>query len=91
VRRSHRGDGGRDGGTGRARLHRRSGRRSALIRDRAVSGLAFLGLAIDRAGNAAVDGDRQITAPGADAQTPVIRSREDIEIAAQVRSLLAPA
>jgi hypothetical protein len=32
---------------------------------------------------AAVDGDEEISPPGADARTLVIRSREDIEIAAQ--------
>jgi hypothetical protein len=37
---------------------------------------------------AAVYGDQEISAPGADARTLVIGSREDIEIAAQVRGLL---
>jgi acetate kinase len=65
------------------------GERSPAVRSHAVDGLAFLGLGVDDGRNADVDGDAQITAAHADARTLVIRSREDLEIARQVRDALA--
>jgi acetate kinase len=59
------------------------------IRARAVGGLAFLGLEIDGAANAAADGDADVTAAGAAARTVVVTTREDEEIARQVESVLA--
>jgi acetate kinase len=64
------------------------GERSPEVRARAASGLAFLGLAIDEVRNAEADGDIEITADGANVRALVIRSREDLEIARQVRDVL---
>ena len=61
----------------------------AEIRQRAMDGLGFLGIAADPAANAADDGDREIGAPAAAARSLVITAREDIEIARQVRAALA--
>jgi acetate kinase len=66
------------------------GERSAEIRAAAAVGLGFLGVAIDPARNDAVDGDAEISGPGAAARTVVVRAREDLEIASQVRSVLEP-
>jgi acetate kinase len=65
------------------------GERAPEVRRRAATGLAFLGVALDDAANAAADGDRDIGARGAGARTLVIAAREDLEIARQVRALLA--
>jgi acetate kinase len=67
------------------------GERSAEIRAGAVAGLAFLGVAVDAARNESASGDVEISDPGAEARTVVIRAREDLEIAGQVRSLLSQA
>jgi acetate kinase len=64
------------------------GENSAEIRRRALSGLGFLGLAVDPAANADGSGDREIGAPGAAARALVISAREDVEIARQVRTAL---
>lgn len=64
------------------------GERSAEIRAKAAAGLAFLGVAVDPARNEAADGDADISDGPAPAHTVVIRAREDLEIAGQVRSLL---
>jgi acetate kinase len=64
------------------------GEHSAEIRAAAAGGLAFLGVAVDPGRNEAVDGDGDISSARAGVRTVVIRAREDLEIAAQVRSLL---
>jgi acetate kinase len=65
------------------------GERAAAVRAGAADGLAFLGVAIDPAANAAVgDTDADVSAPGAAARTLVVRAREDLEIAGQVRAVL---
>jgi acetate kinase len=64
------------------------GENSAEIRRRALSGLGFLGLAVDPAANADGSGDREIGAPGARVRALVVSAREDIEIAQQVRTVL---
>ncbi len=64
------------------------GEHSPEIRARAAGGLAFLGVAVDPARNGAVEGDCEISRAGAAVRTVVIRAREDLEIARQVRSLL---
>jgi acetate kinase len=56
------------------------------VRVRAAEGLAFLGVAIDD--DLPVDGDAEITAPGAAVRSFVVTAREDVEIARQVRTLL---
>ena len=65
------------------------GEHAPVIRARAVAGLAFLGAAIDAERNDAADLDGDLTALGARVRTLVIRAREDLEIAHQVRRTLA--
>lgn len=64
------------------------GENAPEIRARAVDGLGFLGLAIDGSHNGTA-GDADCSAPGARARTVVLRAREDLEIARQVRAVLA--
>jgi len=64
------------------------GERSPEIRTRAADGLAYLGVALDPEANMEGDGDREIDAAEAAARTLVIESREDLEIAGQVRQAL---
>jgi len=64
------------------------GEHSPEVRARTTSGLGFLGLAIDGVRNVEADGDIEITADGANVRTLVVRSREDLEIARQVRGAL---
>ena len=65
------------------------GEHSAPVRAATVERLGFLGLALDDVRNSTVDGDEDISASAAAAAVLVIRTREDLEIARQVRSLLA--
>jgi acetate kinase len=67
------------------------GENSAEIRQRAMDGLGFLGIAADPASNDSGTGDREIGAPAAAVRALVISAREDIEIARQVRATLARA
>jgi acetate kinase len=63
------------------------GERSAAVRIAASEGLGFLGIGVeDRDG---ASGDREITRPGSAARTFVIEAREDLEIAREVRRVLA--
>jgi acetate kinase len=65
------------------------GENSAEIRSRAAAGLRFLGVRADEARNEGGTGDDyEITADGAPVRTFVIAAREDLEIAAQVRTAL---
>jgi acetate kinase len=64
------------------------GERSPLVRERAAQRLGFLGVTVDTTANNAVDGDEEITAPGAATRTVVITAREDLQIAHEVRQLL---
>jgi acetate kinase len=66
------------------------GENSAAIRARAAAGLGFLGVRIDAAANEGAGGDREIGADGAPARAFVVAAREDLEIAREVRTLLAP-
>jgi acetate kinase len=66
------------------------GERSPELRELAVEGLEFLGLAIDGADNRAASGDANVSAPRASVATLVLAAREDLEISRQVRSVLAP-
>ena len=59
------------------------GEHQPVVRAEAAAGLAFLGVAVDP--DAPVDGDTEITAPGASVRTFVLTAREDVEIARQVR------
>lgn len=69
------------------------GENAAGLRERAVDGLGFLGLALDPGANAAADpaGETDVSAAGAPARTLVVHSREDLVIAAEVRDLLGQA
>jgi acetate kinase len=64
------------------------GERSAPIRARALEGMGFLGLAVDRELNETAHGDLEITADGAGARTLIIEAREDLEIARQTRAAM---
>jgi acetate kinase len=65
------------------------GERSARVREEAVGGLGFLGIALDGRANAAADADADITAWGAVVRTLVVAAREDLEISRQVREVLS--
>lgn len=66
------------------------GENSAVVRQEAVDGLAFLGLSLDREANETPgEGDQDLSGPEASAATLLIHSREELEIAASVRELLA--
>jgi acetate kinase len=65
------------------------GERSAPVRAAAAAGLAFLGIVLDPERNATARGDAGIGAGGAAVRTLVVEAREDLEIARQVRAVLA--
>jgi len=65
------------------------GEHAAPVRAAACERLAFLGAGLDAAANAA-DADAVISRPGAGVAVLVVTAREDLEIARQVRALLAP-
>jgi acetate kinase len=62
------------------------GEHAGEVRARAAERLAFLGVAVDPAGNDTTDGE--ITAPGAAVRTLVVPAREDLEIARGTRAAL---
>lgn len=64
------------------------GSRAPLVRELAVDGLDFLGLAIDRDANAEAADDADVSLAGAGARTLVITAREDLEIARQCRAVM---
>ena len=64
------------------------GEHAAAIRAGAVDGLGFLGLAIDPERDARSTDDREIGLAGSPVRVLVVASREDLEIARQVRSVL---
>ncbi len=64
------------------------GERAAGLRARTAAGLALLGIALDEERNAAGSGDGDIGTPGAQVRTLVVRAREDLQIAREVRGLL---
>lgn len=65
------------------------GENSSRIRTLAVERLSHLGLAIDQSLNDAAEGDVDISAPGSGVRVLVLRSREDLEIARLVRSVVS--
>jgi acetate kinase len=65
------------------------GERAPLIRSRTAAGLAFLGVAIDERANLDPGEDADISAGDAPVRTLAVHAREDLEIAHQVRGLLA--
>jgi acetate kinase len=64
------------------------GERSPEVRAQAASGLEFLGLRIDEQRNADASADGDISDEDAAVRTLVVLSREDLEIARQVRAVL---
>jgi len=64
------------------------GEHAAGVRSAAGGGLGFLGVAVDEPRNRAVQGDADVSTPGARVRTLVVRAREDLEIARQVRAVL---
>jgi acetate kinase len=64
------------------------GEGSAAVREGALVGLEYLGLAVNPGQNEAARGDANVSAPGAPASVAVVTAREDLEIAAQVRATL---
>jgi acetate kinase len=66
------------------------GERSAEVRELTATGLGFLAVAIDEERNRDAATDINISAPHASVATLVIAAREDLEIARQVRAVLAP-
>ncbi len=67
------------------------GERSTEVRELAADGLRFLGVELDRVRNQAATGDAEIGVPAGAVAVLVVASREDLEIADQVRRLLANA
>jgi acetate kinase len=65
------------------------GENAPIIRALAVEGLAFLGASIDPDRNASGAGDRFVSTSGGAADVLVVESREDLEIARQVRAVVA--
>ncbi|HEY7582584.1 MAG TPA: acetate/propionate family kinase [Acidimicrobiia bacterium] len=66
------------------------GENSAVVREGALEGLQHLGLVIDPLKNGETSGDRTINPPDAAVQVVVVSAREDLQIAREVRQLLAP-
>jgi acetate kinase len=64
------------------------GENSARVRAAAAERAAFLGLALDPALNAAASTDAVLSPVGTAAPAVLVRAREDVEIAGQVRALL---
>jgi acetate kinase len=65
------------------------GENATEVRAAAAAGLGFLGVAMDPELNASAQGDADISARDAAVRTLVIRAREDLEIARQVREVMA--
>jgi acetate kinase len=63
------------------------GEHAPPIRQSAADGLAFLGMHVAPQRNLAAHGDTEISSPGATVRTLVVNTREDLEIARQVRNL----
>ena len=64
------------------------GEGSSEIRRGAAAGLGFLGIAVDVDADADAVPDAEVSAPGAGVRTLVVRAREDLEMAREVRATL---
>lgn len=64
------------------------GENSPIIREWAVEGLHYLGMVIDPEKNREHSGDRVVSPPHTPVQLVVVASREDLQIAREVRRLL---
>jgi len=67
------------------------GEGSARVREAAAGRLAFLGVRIDAARNRDAEPDTDVAAPGAAVRVLVVRAREDLVIAREVRRVIADA
>ena len=67
------------------------GEGSSEVRRGAAAGLGFLGVAVDAATDAAAAPDADVSARGASVRTLVVRAREDLEMAREVRATLGAA
>jgi acetate kinase len=67
------------------------GEHAPVIRAGAVQGLGFLGVEVDSVANESGHGDRDIATTSGPARILVIEAREDLEMAANVRSVLGSA
>ncbi len=65
------------------------GEASAAVREGALAGLEFLGLAVNPGQNEAARGDANVSAPGSPGGVAVVTAREDLEIARQVEQLMS--
>jgi acetate kinase len=65
------------------------GENSPTVRSLSADGLAFLGILLDPARNQSGGGDRDISADDASVRAYVVTAREDLEIAREVRAILA--
>lgn len=63
------------------------GENAAVVRQRAIDGLGFLGASIDHGGNVTAIPDCDVTGPGP-VRTFVIAAREELEVARGVREAL---
>jgi acetate kinase len=70
-----------------------AGERAPRLRLAALEGLAFLGVELDEARNARATGELEldVSTPAAACRAVVVRAREDVEIAGQVRAISAGA
>jgi acetate kinase len=66
------------------------GEHAPEVRARAAAGLGFLGVVLEEERNRRTSADGEIGAADAAVRTLVLAAREDLEIARQVRALLAP-
>ena len=64
------------------------GENAAPVREAAAAALAFIGVGVDRERNAGASPDLDISSGGALVRTLVVRAREDIEVAREVRAAL---
>ena len=65
------------------------GEAAPAVREGALAGLEYLGVAVNPGQNEAARGDANISAPGSPSGVAVVTAREDLEIAAQVRTVLS--
>ena len=65
------------------------GEHAPTLRAAAAAGLGFLGVTLDEEANGAAQGDADIGAPTTRVTALVLTAREDVEVARQVRSVLA--
>jgi len=65
------------------------GENAPPVRAAAAAGLRFLGVELGPTLNASLGPDNDISAPGASVPTLVVKAREDVEVAREVRKVLA--